>query len=61
MSEDINAAAFQLVFKNGGRRLAVETAGRDGARGGKAAGKVKVEGRDYVIVEGDVMVVRFSV
>jgi hypothetical protein len=27
----------------------------------KAAGKVKVEGRDYVIAEGDVMVVRFSV
>jgi len=27
----------------------------------KAAGRVKVEGRDYVIAEGDVMVVRFSV
>jgi hypothetical protein len=27
----------------------------------KAAGKVKLEGRDYVIAEGDVMVVRFSV
>jgi GTP-binding protein YchF len=27
----------------------------------KAAGKVRVEGRDYVIAEGDVMVVRFSV
>jgi hypothetical protein len=36
----------------------VAAGGWDAAR---AAGKVKVEGRDYVIAEGDVMVVRFSV
>ena len=36
----------------------VAAGGWDAARAG---GKGRVEGRDYVIAEGDVMVVRFSV
>jgi GTP-binding protein YchF len=36
----------------------VEAGGWEAA---KAAGKVKVEGRDYVVADGDVMLVRFSV
>ncbi|HUU61266.1 MAG TPA: redox-regulated ATPase YchF [Acidimicrobiia bacterium] len=40
---------------------AVEVVAAGGWDAAKAAGRVKVEGRDYVLVEGDVMVVRFSV
>lgn len=38
-----------------------EVVAAGGWEAAKAAGRVKVEGRDYVIADGDVMLVRFSV
>jgi len=40
---------------------AAEVVAAGGWDAAKAAGRVKIEGRDYVLTEGDVMVVRFSV
>lgn len=59
------AGKIHSDMERGFIRAEIAPAGEVVAAGGwdaaKAAGKVKVEGRDYVIAEGDVMVVRFSV
>ena len=33
----------------------------NGEQGAKAAGKLRLEGKDYIVVEGDVMHFRFNV
>ena len=63
----VAAAAVFAYWVANRKRIAAETIGYDdyiaykGEQGAKEAGKMRVEGKTYVVRDGDVMLFRFNV